>query len=70
MATVTVNSIEKELPESRKLSDVVYACSDIREGDMFFAKVNGKLISSITDASETTVEPGDVIEVYPLVIGG
>ena len=37
---------------------------------MFFAKINGKLINSLTDASEVFVEPGDVIEVYPLVIGG
>lgn len=70
MDIITVNKAEKELPPSRKLSDVVSLYGGINEGDMFFAKINGKLINSITDASEVFVEPGDVIEVYPLVIGG
>ena len=67
---IIVDGKEREMPESRLLREVVYMYSDITDEDAFFAKVNGKVLSSILDNIDIKVEPGDKIEIYHLVVGG
>ena len=67
---ITVNGEQKELPESRLLSEVVSLYGNGLDENVYLAKVNGKVIHSVVDGNDTLVEPGDVIELFALVIGG
>ena len=67
---ITVNGEQKELPESRRLSEVVSLYGNGLDENVYLAKVNGKVIHSVVDGNDTLVEPGDAIELFALVIGG
>ena len=44
--------------------------SDIREGETYFVKLNGNTVNSILDNTDIEVKAGDVLDVYPLILGG
>ncbi len=67
---ITVNGEEKEMPESGLLRDVVALYGEGIENDLYIAKVNGDVIHSVIDGTATVIKPGDVIELFALVIGG
>ena len=67
---ITVNGEEKKMPESRLLRDVVALYGEGIENDLYIAKVNGDVIHSVIDGTATEIKPGDVIELFALVIGG
>jgi len=67
---IIVNGTEKEIPESHLLEDVVRLYGNILEGDSYFVKLNGETINSILHDTDVQIKEGDVIEIFPLVIGG
>ncbi|MBQ9912303.1 MAG: MoaD/ThiS family protein [Firmicutes bacterium] len=67
---ITVNGEQKEMPESRLLKDVVALYGVGIENDLYMAKVNGKIIHSVIDGTDTVIDPGDKIELFALVVGG
>ncbi len=67
---ITVNGEEKEMPESGLLKDVVILYGEGIDSGLYMAKVNGKVIHSVIDGTDTVIKPGDVIELFALVIGG
>lgn len=70
MKTITVNNRIQELPEDRSVKNIVRLYSDIGENDAYFVKLNGKILNSIIDGEDTQICEGDVLEVFPLIIGG
>ncbi len=67
---ITVNGKEYPLPEDAKLDTAVKLYSDIAEGDTYFVRLNGKTVNSIIDGTDQLLAPGDVLDVFPLIIGG
>ena len=70
MDTITVNGKERPLPENSSLDTIVKMYSDIREGETYFVKLNGNTVNSILDNTDIEVKAGDVLDVYPLILGG
>jgi thiamine biosynthesis protein ThiS len=67
---ITVNGEQKEMPESGLLKDVVGLYGEGIEKDLYLAKVNGEIIHSLINGTDTVIKAGDNIELFALVVGG
>lgn len=70
MKNISVNGKIKELPEDNSLKNIVALYSGFGKDESYFVKLNGRIINSIIDDEEVFVEDGDVLEIFPLIIGG
>lgn len=70
MIDVVINGKECEIPENKSLKEIAVLYGGIAEGEPFFAKINGKTVNSIIDDNEVHINEDDVIEIFPLVLGG
>ena len=64
---ITVNGEQKEMPESGLLKDVVELYGEGIEKDLYLAKVNGEIIHSLINGTDTVIKAGDNIELFALV---
>ena len=67
---ITVNGEQKEMPGSGLLKDVAALYGEGMEDGLYLAKVNGEIIHSVVNGTDTVIKPGDNIELFSLVVGG
>lgn len=67
--TVLMEGQEKKLPSGTVLRQAIEQLSPYGS-EAVICKFNGKTVCSIDPELEETVHDGDVLEIYPLIIGG
>ncbi len=67
--TVTVSGERRDLPAGFTLKEAIEAYSPYGE-EAVICRLNGEAVKSIDEATENVLHDGDVLEIYPLIIGG
>ena len=66
---VTVCGAPQELPEGATLAEAIGTFSPYGE-EAVICRLNGQMVRSIDDTAAYVLRYGDVLEIYPLIIGG
>lgn len=67
--TVLMGGQKKSLPSGTVLREAIEQLSPYGS-EAVICNFNGKTVCSIDSVLEETVHDGDVLEIYPLIIGG
>ena len=69
MIEVTICDEKKSLPEGTTLAQAIEQFSPYGE-EAVICRLNGKSVRSIDESTAQALNDGDVLEIYPLIIGG